>query len=416
MKSPKVLMNLGLSRMLAESTANTQTGQSIINKYTSYLMGNPESFSVVNSLFKECVGCQYDNGINKLLEGINNYISQNRTLWAIGSACESIQATTSPYAMLNRNAARQAEKLLEMSEEDAVKYIRSGVLKNVMYCEQFRNIAKSIFRDRPVVEHTARFTRTKPVSMVENVGDGYCFVVEGRLYKMDNAKNIQECNEWQALSNTFIQVSKLISSPYAEINENTITIHYGNAEYVIESQDRCTYHRGDVKKDMTTQQVRENNRLTLMATSPARRNEVASVLESVALVCENYDSICDLDNVSVYITNSDKFVVIESGNNLYASLYQSNHSGPWSINENAVEALKFIKKNTRVDLTEEYHQAVEGAIKESEEAKGAEIKKQLEQGNITKIREKIEELTEKWKNDPVKLAVLSKLATEVSEF
>jgi hypothetical protein len=38
----------------------------------------------------------------------------------------------------------------------------------------------------------------------------------------------------------------------------------------------------------------------------------------------------------------------------------------------------------------------------------------LENDNILSLKERIELLTEKFKNDPAKLAVLSKLAAEVS--
>ena len=140
MTSYKVLIELGFNDIIAEAHAQTQTGAEVITKYQSYLMTNPESCGVVNQFVREAAQHRYDNGVNEALAIISDYIQSNKTSWALASACESVKNNGSKFNMLNRNAASQVEKLLEQDEENVVKYIRAGALKNVMFCESFRNI------------------------------------------------------------------------------------------------------------------------------------------------------------------------------------------------------------------------------------------------------------------------------------
>ena len=98
----------------------------------------------------------------------------------------------SSYNYLNRNAAATVEKLLEQNEENVVKYIKAGALKNVMFCESFRNIANSVYTDKQTVI-TEEYTAVKPVSYVEeNEGIRY-FEVLGNIFCVEN-NEIKESN------------------------------------------------------------------------------------------------------------------------------------------------------------------------------------------------------------------------------
>lgn len=405
----KVLVGLEFTNILSEAYAQTQTGQELLTKYQTYLMANQESCGVVNQFIREASSCQYDNGIVDVLGKVSDYVTENKVSWALASACESINNSQRNYNMLNRNASRQVEKLLEQEETEVVKYIRAGALKNVMFCEAFRNIAKSVFNEQPIIEHKAEYTKITPVSLVENVNDGYCFVVENTLYKVDNAQNIVESN-WNEVSNTFKTVSQLLASNITSIDENNINIALNNKTYTVSEE-------GLVKvgeKEMTVEQFRDNSRMQVMATHPNQKNNVAAILEAVALVSENYDNIVSLNNVAIYTTRNDKFIVIESNENLYATLLQSNRHPKWTINENAVNVLSFIKTKTNTELGEEYNKAVTEAVQKADEQHREDLEKQLNENAVLSIKERIALLTEKFKNDPAKLAILSKLATEAA--
>ena len=410
----KILAELEFNMILNEAMAQTQTGAELINKYKSFLMANESTCGLVNNFIKEAQNCRYDNGVNSVLEQLSDYINCNKTIWALASACESIRSNNSSYNYLNLNATKQVEKLLEMQEEEVVKYIKAGALNNVMYCEAFRNIAKQVYKDQPIVEHTADYIKVTPISMIENVGDGFCFEVAGSLYKIDDDKNIQEA-QWNEVSNTFKTVSQLLESNICSIDENTITVKAGNATYEIKEANQITKFGKEGTIEMTSEQLRENNRLVLMATNPRHRNNLAGVLEAIALTCENYDSIVNMDNVAIYSTKYDKFVVIESNENLYATLLQSNRCPKWTISENAIDAISFIKSKTNVTLSEAYKDIIMKAVESISEEETMKMEQELNDQKVNSYKERIEALTEKFKNDPVKLAVLAKLAQEVAE-
>lgn len=410
----KILAELEFNVILNEAMAQTQTGAELINKYKSFLMANESTCGLVNNFVKEAQLCRYDNGVNTVLEQVADYINSNKTIWALASTCESINQNTSSYNYLNRNAAKQVEKLLEMEETEVIKYIKAGALKNVMFCEAFRNIAKQVYKDQPIVEATAEYVKVTPVSMVENVGDGYCFEVAGSLYKIDDDRNIQEA-QWNEVSNTFKTVSQLLESTISAIDEHTITVKAGNATYEIKEAEKVTKVGKEGTTEMTVEQLRDNNRLVLMATNPRHRNDLAGVLEAIALTCENYDHIVSMDNVAIYSTKNDRFMVIESNENIYATLLQSNRNSKWTINEDAISALSFIKTKTNVTLSENYKDVVSKAMATADEKEKETIAEELKDQEVVSYKERIEALTEKFKNDPVKLAVLSKLAQEIAE-
>lgn len=410
----KTLAEMEFASIISEATAQTQTGAELINRYKSYVMSHDITHSLVNNFVREASNCQYDNGVVEALSIVADYINLNKTSWALASTCESLNANNSSYNYINKNfAVKQVEKLLEMNEDDVVKYIKAGALKNVMFCEEFRNIAKQVYKDNPLVEATAEYVRRTPVSLVENVGDGVCFQVKGQLFKIADDKTIQEAQA-KEVSNTFRIISQLLESQYVTIDEHAIEVKLDNATYEVSESGNVKRIGKDGEKVMTVEQLRENNRLMLMTANPRFRNQLAGILESVALLVENYDSVVNLDNVAIYETKNDTFMVIESGTNIYSTLLRSNRHPKWTINENVIEALSFIKTKTNVTLNESYDEAVAKCMEEMDEEHHAKIEAELKEEKMNSYKERIEALTEKFKNDPVKMAVLSKLAQDIA--
>ena len=450
--SIKILADLDFQSIIGESTAQTQTGAELINKYKSFLMVNEASCALINSFVKEAAQHTYDNGVNESLTQVAEYINENKASWALATACESINADTRSHNYINRNAAKQVEKLLEMDETNVVKYVKNGALKNVMFCEAFRNIAKQIFKEQPMVEATADYTVKHPVAFVESVGDGLCFAIEGKIYKIDDDKNIVESTA-NEVSNTFRTISTILESSACTIDGHSISVVAGNSVYTISEAGKCekcklekpgSYEAGQketkpavdvmpdaaksddkeadkkkatkaLKESFDVATLRENNRLVLMTANPRFRNQLAGLLEGIALIAENYDHIANMDNVSVYQTKNDRFIVIEGEDKLYASLLASRRHPAWTINENAVDALSFIKAKTNVNISENYTAMVQNHIEAVSEAEQENIKQELHEQAVQSYKERIAMLTEKFKNDPTKLAVLSNLAQELME-
>ena len=405
----KILAELDFQSILGESMAQTQTGAELLSKYNSYLLVNEASCALVNSFVKEAAQHTYDNGVNEALTNVAEYINANKASWALATAVESINADTRSHNYINRNAAKQVEKLLEMDETNVVKYVKNGALKNVMFCEAFRNIAKQIFKETPMVEAAADYVVKTPVSFVESVGDGLCFAIEGKIYKIDDDKNITESTS-NEVSNTFRTISTILESSNTTIDGHSINVKAGNATYTIAEENKVVREN----KEMNVAELREHNRLVLMTANPRHRNQLAYLLEGIALIAENYSRIANMDNVAIYETANDRFIVIEGSDRLYASLLASRRHPAWTVNENAVDTLSFIKAKTNVNISERYSEMVQNHIEEVSAQEQENIKKEIKEAEVQSYRERIAALTEKFKNDPTKLAVLSSIAQELA--
>lgn len=408
----KLIADLEFSSIIGEACASTATGSNLLNKYKSHLMANESTCALVNSFVNEASQCRYDNGINEALEKIADYIQMNKTSWALSTVCENINANTNSHNYLNQKAVKEVEKLLENDEDTVNKYIKAGVLKNVMYVTEFRNIAKQVYHDMPMVESTAEYTKTTPISFVESCGDGYMFEAAGKVMKVALDKTITESN-WNEVSNTFKVVSSLLESnicSYDEVSEG-LTINYLNTEYFIQEAGTCK--KGD--KEMTCEELRDQNRLMVMASNPRKANEVAQVLEAIALTCENFDHIAKMDNSAIYETKADRFLVICEGTTMFATLLQSNHSGAWTYNCNVVEALEQIKSRTRATISEGYKTNVQEAVEKASESDREKMEQEIREAKKQSVKERIEALTEKFKDDPVRLAVISQIAKDLQD-
>ena len=408
-----ILTEIDFQAILAESQADTQTGNSLLNRYRAHLMANESTCALVNNFIREAAQLRYDNSINNLLEHIVDFISSNKIRWQIATACENINRSNSQYNYLNLNAAKQAEKLIDLNEDECVRYIKSGALKNVMYCEAFRTIAKSVYKDQPVIvenEHTI----THPVSIVEKQGTDVYFEISGELYKINEDDEISEA-QWNEVSNTFKNVTSLLESKIITNVEDTFFVKLDKSEYQISlNEDRLSIVKltGEQEREFTIEQLREDNALTLVTTNPRFKNQVAQVLECVAQLAENMNNIIRLDNVMVVESVKNKFLVIEHEDKVFAkSLF--GYSGKWQINEDALKAIDFIKSKTKIDLSENLKEAVKKTIANVSEEEKQKMAADLHNKSINETKARIEILTEKFKNDPAKLAVLSKLAQDL---
>lgn len=406
------LANMDFANILFEAQANTQTGEQLLNKYKSFLLANETSCGLVNGFVKEAQNMMYDAGIRSIMEQVSNVINNNKISWQLASACESINRNNKSYNYLNRNAASQVEKLLEMEEADVVKYIKAGALKNVMFCEAFRNIAKQCYGSNCVVEAYDNFVAENPVSMIESNGSVNFFEVCNKLFKIDEGKILEA--KWNEVSPEFKIVTSLLESNITKVENDTIFVNFNNAEYQITESNKIVRLTEKDEHEFTNESLREFNKLQLSAMSPRAQQQSAPVLEAIVLLSENFDNIVVLDHARIISTNADKFLTIESETNLYAESIQSTRPGKWQINESILDAVEFIKKQTKVNISELYSEAIEEAYQNSCEEEQQEIKENLKASQIQERREKIAMLTEKFKNDPVKLAVLSQLAEDLN--
>lgn len=432
-----ILKNSNFSEVLLSSTALTQTGTEVLEKYKAYVLNNPINFSIINQFLNEAANHTYDTELQKSIELISAYIQDHSTSWTLASVCENILNNgASKYDILNRSAARKAMEILERcegEEEDLVRSIKTGALKEVMYCEGIRNIVKQVLNNQvtQIVEKEKGYERVFPVSYTEAYtnpetgNSGMHFEVLGELYLVEN-DSAPKKGDWRNVSDTFKTVTKLFESNIVSLvgdNYDNIKVYYNESCYFNISETgeltKCSNEDNSIIQDFGTNvdAFRDHNRLVLMATPTIKQKNTADLLESIALVIENYDNVAILNNAAIIEldNNQGNFLVIESGDYLYAKSLNLPLNQKFELNSNALEVISFIKENIRVDLNKHYKRLVENNIEQLSQTEKL-IKEEKENKNeLDNIKVRIEQLTNQFKNDPAKLAILTKLASEISE-
>ena len=424
----KPLADIDFANVLAEAFAETQTGVELINKYRQYMLKNESSCTLINNFLAEAKNCMFDNGVVSVVNLVSGVIAENKVSWQLATACEAINRNRSSYNYLNRNAASTVEKLLEQNEENVVKYIKAGALKNVMFCESFRNIVNGVFTDVQTVV-TENYTATRPVSYMEESDGKRYFEVLGNIYAI-SGNEIQEAKA-SDVSGDFLIISRLLESNIAEFDANTekLTVNLPIAVYEVCAEDgkvkctrtskKCADKKDADCKDTNCKEsitftneaaLREHNRLVVGATAFNQRNQMAEILEAIARAFEHFENFVLLDNTQIISNANDKFVVIENKENAYAYCVSSNHSTGWKVNTTIVEALEFIKKQTNLNIAKDYKENVDEQIAKTEADAAEQIKESIKKDEMNARKKRIEMLTEKFKNDPARLAVLSKVA------
>ncbi len=410
----KQLAELDFCALLAEANANTATGSTLINKYRNYCSENIVNCAVINSFIGEAKRQTYDAGVLKVLESLADFINSRQISWQIASVCESIKNDKNPKNYLARNAASQAEQLLEMEESDVIKYIKAGALKNVQYVEQFRNITKAVLKESlKFVSEDAEYSVTTPISYVAQTEDGNYFRVLGKTYLI---KNGSEISESVYKDNKFEYINALLESEFVTLkDDDTLSINYDGIEYLISEQGLCSRKSKTGTLCLETATLREYNQAALNTVLPSIRAQKAAMLETIALISENYDSIVHVDCASIYQTNDDKFLVIEGEEKFFAQLISSNHAtSRWSINESAVDTVQFIKEKTHVNLASRYENKINENIMQVESDKKEQLLESIKQSEAQAVAKRIDALTEKYKNNPAMLNVIANIAAELA--
>lgn len=412
----KVLAGMDFSGKLFEAKAQTALGNELITKYRSFVVANPATCATVNNFLKEARNLSYDSGIQALVESLATTLEENKFGWALASVCESISNSSHRANYLQLRAVEQVSPMLEMKEDEIVSYIKSGALKNVMYVEAFRNIAKAIYKEQPIVEYSEDFTAAHPISLVEQVEDSYYFHVAGRLFRT-NAQGIFEADR-KDVSNEFLTVASLLESGMVKYTDDGLTMELNGRLYKVYEENeevKCSITVEGKVSVYTIDQLRENNNYFVMAAPANQKAQRASLLEGFAKVFENFSKVAILNNVSVISNANDRFILIENNGNAYAKLLQSNHCQPWEIKNDIAKVCESVKKFTRLDITKLYTESVNKAVEQAKEKEGQQIKENLEKDAIQQRKDRIAELTEQFKDDPIRLKMLASIAADLNE-
>ena len=423
MKTFDLLAALDFGTVLSEcmSKNKTQTGRTLLEKYATATMASPVTCGMVNNFLNEAKNYLYDSAVYEAVSKVKGVLDENKVSWALATACESINANTSKYNYLNRQCAEHVMNLLEgRDERQVVAYIKAGALKGDMFCESIRNIVKGVYKDQVVVIESSGYKLTHPVSYVEESNGNTYFAVGKRMFSMNSEFQLNEVHQGEKTG---------VSPKFGFINETLDQMTYdGNGtfsycfegtkpvEYQISEDSVITRLYEGNEEDMSLAAFRENNRMYLNTVNPARRNQVARLLEGIALVAENYESIVLVEEVSYVTTSKGKqFMIIEGENAVNFTLLYSPTQAPFTKNyESIVECLNDVKNLCQLDLTAVYEDRINAEFEKGKIEEQKKVEESLEEASLQSRRDRIAQLTESYKNDPASLAVLARVAAELN--
>ena len=136
----------------------------------------------------------------------------------------------------------------------------------------------------------------------------------------------------------------------------------------------------------------------------------AQIGSAIAEVFENMSDVCVLDNVKLFNCNNGATVaVIESDTMVNVTLFNSYGRVNESKNYNSMkDAIVEMKNNYSLDVENLFTKRIANDIKENKQ-------KKVDYSDDVNIRLlKIAELTEQFKDDPVKLMILNEMAKELN--
>lgn len=417
--SVKLLKNLSFADKVNCAQPITESGKQMLNRYKSFIYSNPVSCSLVNNFVHEASQYTFDSGLNSILEAVNSYIKKNNISWKLASACESISNNNSKYNYINKLGVEQVREILEMDEPTIINYIKAGALKNIQYIPEFRNICKEVYKTNITESKAINYTVTNPISYVMLSEDNAkYFNVLGKTFCLKNGV----VNECMCNDKDFIAINKVLESfipkgesiVYEYKNPHGIKMTFTIDESGLEFKKAGTMIDEHFK---TPQAFMEYvDKLTLMMPTYEKLGFMQAA-GNVNTVFENFDSIYSLDSVKVLnASNGTICAIVEGKDNVNLTVFQSYYAGKSSHNyDYIVEALNNVTKLTGVDLKYMFEDRInEDCKKQSDDA--SEIEEQLEANREAQFdirKKKVAMLAEKYKNDPVKITLLNKVAKDL---
>lgn len=416
----RLLNDLAFADKLNANEALTESAKEVLNNYRGWMYTHPVSFGLVNGFIKEARQFSYDSGMMTILESVLKYINENNISWKLASACEGINANNGSYNYIAKLGVDQVEKLLEMKESDVVNYIKSGALKNLQFIPEFRAICKDVYKKNAVLEErNTRYSLTNPISyVVANESETWMCIL-GNTFHINEGKVVREnsqdadFNRMNALLPNFEQVEEGLEYVWAPdfgtpftftIIEGAIKVQRGDS--INESFETSTQFKAYCDK------------LNVGLVNGAKQT-LMSIAENLSFVYENYDNVVEVDCAKI-IESADGHVmtIIEASDNVNLTINKSSNAGQGSYNYNYIyEALDEVQKISGINLRTNYEHRINEDMKKADPDSYQSIREQLEANKDAKIemrRKKIEQLSEAYKNDPTKIALLSIAARELA--
>jgi hypothetical protein len=417
--SVKLLKDLNFAEKINSTNAVTEAGKEMLNNYRAYVYSKPVNHAVVNGFVSEASNYSFDTGVSAILESINKFVKENNISWKLASVCESIKNNNSSYNYINKIGVQKVEKLLEMNENDVVSYIKAGALKDVQYIQEVRKVCKEVYKTNVTEAKAINYNVINPIGYVlVNENKDQFFSVLGKTYCISEGKiNEAVCSDTKfarinSLLENFKHEGEDITYEYKGIhgdvckfvmNENGLTLTKGNNinEHFKTAPEFMEYC------NMTSRVMNVNEKMNFMRTT----NAIAEVFEAM-------DNIVVLDCAKLMqCSNGTVCAIIEGKENVNLTVFQSVNAGTSCTNyDYVVEAINQVIKMTGVDMKFLFEERIDEDCKKNNPEMEA-IREQLEANKEAQYsirKKKIAMLAEQYKNDPVRIALLNKVAKDLA--
>jgi len=412
------MKDLQFAEKLNSTQAISEAGKEMLNNYRAYVYSNAPTCAVVNAFVNEAQQYSFDAGVSTILESVKNFINENKVSWKLATACESINNNNSTFNYINKIGVQQVEKLLEMNENDVVSYIKAGSLKGFQYIPEFRQICKEVYKQNITETKAPNFTVTNPLSFVLVNENAQYFNVCGKTFKIENGK-IDEAvcddklfNEVNALLEGFRRDGENLVAAFKSAHGDVLTFK------VNENGLELTNNRGTINEKFDDNiKFMEYANMVSRTMNVNEKMQFMTLSNNISKVLENMDNVVLLDCVKL-LESADGTVcaISEANDNVNLTVFRSYKYGTSTKNFDFVaEALNNVVKLTGIDLTNMFEDRInEDCKKQDPEAE--QIREQLEANKEAQFnirRKKIAMLAEQYKNDPVRLALLNKVAKDL---
>jgi len=417
--SINLLKNLNFAEKINAVEAITEAGKELLSTYRAYVYTNPATCSVVNGFVAEASKYRFDTGLNNILESVTSFIKENNISWKLATACESINANNSTYNYINKFGMQQVEKLLQMNEADVVSYIKAGSLKNIQYIPEVRAICKEVYKQNVTEAQAVNYSVINPICYVLEQGNEMIFKVLNKTFSLKDGK-VEECVNVDNAD--FARINSLLEN-FGREGDNLV-LKYSNGRDVetkfILKENEIEFTRGSKIDEKFEDKVKFTEYCNMLSKT-MQMNEKLSFMNIASVVSEVFEHINDiykLDNVKVLNSNNGTLcAIIEGKDNVNLTVFHNINRGTSSQNyEYVVEALNQVIKLTGIDLKGMYESRINEDCKKSSPEKQA-IEKELAESKSAQYeirKKKIAMLAEQYRNDPVKMALLNKIAKDLS--
>lgn len=342
--------------------SSTFEGNQFLKKYADF---NESSYSTVAQLLLEGAALR-DEAVSSWCKNCQKLITKEMPIgMQVGYALDEAQNT-----VFGKSLNEELKFLTYYSEQDLKDAIGNGVLQeSIDISPRLRSLHESLTKTNTVAAiNSPTHISFHPISYIhESLGKQY-FMLEGKTLCFDSEK----IYEAEAPTSEFTQVNGAIQELPFDYKNNIFSISMLPGTVNITKKGKVTINGQEVS---SKEFVGAISSAISECLDEQKKRYNARMADNICLVMENYDKLCELDNIDTCLNKATNESVsfIKHTNSYY--IFENLSSGT-SLQEHLTinESLKYMKEHTGIDLFERHKSIVMN-----------------EQRDIAKIREMLKE-------------------------